>query len=77
MSEFKPVSTLEDLNLQDTDELVAGYRAGLRNLAEPGSDQSRAYWHGWRNGQVDRGNREPDVAQAELARRFILRQRAH
>ena len=77
MSEFKPISTLEDLNLQDTDELLAGYHAGLENLAEPGSDKSRAYWHGWRNGRTDRGVTPVDTSQAELARRFVLRQRAH
>ncbi|MGL4264465.1 MAG: hypothetical protein ACRCTX_22840 [Afipia sp.] len=67
MSEFKPVETIEDLNCLDDDEIVEGYRAGLRGAPEPGTDKSRSYWHGWRNGSSDGGHRENDASQSKLA----------
>lgn len=68
MSEFTPVETVDDLNSLDDDEIVAGYRSGFRGEPEPGSDKSRAFWHGWRNGRVDIGLAQPDVHQALLVR---------
>jgi hypothetical protein len=74
MSEFHPISTLEDLSLQDREEMAAGYRSGIRGEPEPGSNKSRAHWHGWRNGRVDGGYADKDAAQIELARRYYQRQ---
>lgn len=76
MSEFVPVSTLADLDTLDDAEVVAGYRDGLANEPEPGNSRSRSYWHGWRNGMADRGLREIDEAQRELARAAVARSRA-
>lgn len=67
MSEFQPVETVEDLNSLDDDEIVAGYRSGLHGDPEPGSNKSRSFWHGWRNGSSDTRRRDPDVHQARLA----------
>lgn len=68
MSEFKPIKTLDDLNNQDEDEMLEGYLSALRgNHDEPGSDKSRSFWHGWRNGMVDNGMMKNDDAQKELA----------
>lgn len=66
MSEFKPVRTLADLDQLDPDDILAGYRAGLRGEPEPGNLHSRGYWHGWRNGRVDAGFAEKDVDQCHL-----------
>ena len=78
MAEFLPIKTFADLELQNEDEMVAGYRAGLRGDPEPGSTFSRGYWHGWRNGVVDgRWNSHPDAAQQQLAEEIVRKQRAH
>jgi hypothetical protein len=71
MSEFYPVRTVVDLDHLDEDEIVAGYKAGLHGAQEPGSDKSRAYWHGWRNGRVDGNHDQIDSAQVELARHMV------
>lgn len=71
MSEYRPVTTLEDMATLDSFEIEAGYAAGLQGWPEPGNNQSRSYWHGWRNGAVDGGHREKDQAQAMLARAYL------
>lgn len=68
MNEFRPVRRLEDLVTLDDEEVLDGYRDGLRGEPEPGNNRSRSYWHGWRNGAVDSGRRRSDDAQRELAR---------
>lgn len=77
MSEFQPVTTLSDLAVQDCDEILAGYVAGLHGEPEPGSDKSRAFWHGWRNGSADAGRRPFDAAQRRLAAAYIANQSLH
>jgi len=77
MSEFQKVSSKKDLdNLDDTD-MVAGYMAGFDGADEPGSDKSRSYWHGWRNGMTDGGRAEKDAEQANLATEIVRAHRAH
>ncbi|MFC4275547.1 hypothetical protein [Achromobacter aloeverae] len=71
MSEFQPVRTKADLDTLDDDDIVAGYMHGLNGGDEPGSDKSRSFWHGWRNGMVDSRRAEPDSAQGELARELV------
>lgn len=71
MSEFRPVETKSDLEQLDDDEILAGYRAGLSDPQEPGSDKSRAYWHGWRNAQIDRGRIPVDASAYRLARDML------
>lgn len=66
MSEFRPITTLEDLFDQDENEIAAGYWAGRRGDAEPGNQYSRAYWHGWNNGMADAGRRKYDCHQRQL-----------
>jgi hypothetical protein len=68
MSEFQPVETKADLDQLDEDEIVAGYRSGLRDPQEPGSNKSRSYWHGWRNAQIDRGRIPVDHSAQRLVR---------
>jgi len=61
----------------DEAECVAGYWSGRRNDPEPGSDKSRSFCHGWRNGRVDGGYAQTDRDQQEYARRYVEAQRAH
>lgn len=78
MPEFTPVTTVADMAAQDSEDVLAGYRAGLQGYPEPvASIFSRAYWHGWRNGRVDGGYAEPDAAQAALAHEYAETQRAN
>ena len=71
MSEFAKVSSKVDLSRLDSDEMVAGYRAGFDGGEEPGSAFSRSYWHGWRNGAVDSGSRQIDQEQMQLVREVV------
>lgn len=71
MSEFKPVSTLEDLATLDTEEILEGYRSGADGDPEPGNNRSRSFWHGWRNGAMDAGALAHDQASHDLAALYI------
>ena len=77
MSEFQKVNSKADLANLDDAEMVAGYMAGLDGASEPGSDKSRGYWHGWRNGMVDSGRADKDAEQANLAAEIVRAHRAH
>ena len=67
----EPVRTLEVLNTLDQSEIVEGYRDGLAGEPTPGGNRSLSYWHGWRNGMVDSGRMQKDIAMAELARAVV------
>ena len=41
------VSTLAEFDALDPDEVLDGHQAARRGDPEPGSNRSRAYWHGW------------------------------
>ncbi len=71
MSEFQALTTKADLELLDDAEMVAGYLAGFKNYDEPGSDKSRSFWHGWRNGMVDGKHAQMDDAQWVLVRELV------
>ena len=77
MSEFQKVATLNDLKNLDDDEILKGYRSGLNKEPEPGSDKSRSFWHGWRNGMIDRGVFPSDSESSQLAQEYVRRVRAH
>ena len=66
-----PVTTVEELDTLDSDEMVEGYRDGRNNEPEPSGNRSKAYWHGWRNGMSDAGHAQIDGAQRELVRAFL------
>lgn len=72
-SETRSVPDLATLDGLDDAELLEGYRDGLGGEPEPGNNRSLAYWHGWRNGAVDRGRRPIDAEQAALARDIVAR----
>lgn len=71
MSDRTPVSTLAELNTLNSDEIVEGYRDGIRGEPEPGNNRSKSYWHGWRNGRVDGKHAESDWAQQALAKEYV------
>jgi hypothetical protein len=62
-----PIRRARHLAELDQAEILEGYRDGLNSDPEPGNNRSFSYWHGWRNGAVDRGLRTIDEAQRELA----------
>lgn len=73
MSEYAPVRTKAELDLLDDADMAAGYLHGFNGGAEPGSNQSRSFWHGWRNGQVDGKHAVIDDDQMRLAREIVGR----
>ncbi len=58
------------LHSLDDDELIAGYRAGLRGEVKP-TDATFSWSHGWRNGMTDAGKIEIDADGLALARDAI------
>jgi hypothetical protein len=75
MSEFKKISTVAELTTLSSEETMQGYWHGIYGGSEPGSDKSRSFHHGWRNGRVDGGFAEPDAEQISLAAELsIIRQ---
>lgn len=77
MSEYQPLTTAAELDLLDMDDCVEGYRAGLRGASEPGSDKSKSYWHGWRNGMMDSKRMSHDADAMALAGEFVRHMNAH
>ena len=73
MSAFKPVYTKADLETLDAAEIVAGYLEYRSDDPEPGTNRSRAFWHGWRNAAIDHGRIPHDAACAQLAQEVALR----
>ena len=72
MAEFVPVMSVADFRQLDDGEILEGYFDGFHGCPPPGSDRSRSFWHGWRNGRVDAGLAEPDLAQRVLEQEFRL-----
>lgn len=74
-AEFLPVSTLDDLDALDGDEIVAGYLDWKAGDPEPGPNHGRAYWHGWMNRARDHGAKATD-ASWHLVHAWLARERA-
>lgn len=70
MSEYMSVTTLEEVALLDKDEIMAGYWHGIYGGIEPGSDKSKSFHHGWRNGYSDGGYAPLDDAQRLLIKAY-------
>lgn len=66
---FFPAVTLEDVESMDIKEIVEGYGMGLKGDVEP--SDSRAKWHGWKNGMVDSGRRDKDEWQAIIVKKMV------
>ena len=66
----KPVATVAELVTLDDAEMVDGYFDGFAD--EPcGDNRSRAFWHGWRNGMMDKGRLEKDNTACALAQEVV------
>lgn len=65
----RPVTTVEELMQLDEASVMRGYRAGL-DSAPDYAERDRGYWHGYLNGQVDRGVVRPSREQMALAREY-------
>ena len=70
------VTTIDELETLDTDEVIEGYRDGRGNEPEPQGNRSKSYWHGWRNGMIDGGHMKSDAASKALAAAYLAHQRA-
>lgn len=70
---MRSVKSLAQVEQMDDLDLVDGYRSGLAAEDEPGDNRSDSFWHGWRNGASDRGLREIDDDQRNIAREFVAR----
>lgn len=78
MAEFMPVESVAEFRQLDDGEILEGYFDGFHGSPAPGSDRSRSFWHGWRNGRVDAGLDLPDAAQRMLEEAFrMLSQTVH
>lgn len=65
-----PVSNMATLEALNSDEIQEGYRDGFDG--EPcGDNRSRSYWHGWRNGMMDKGRIKSDWASQALAHEYV------
>ena len=65
-----PIHSLSDLWALNPAEIEEGYRDGLEGF--PCSDnRTRAYFHGWRNAQIDRRRVEPDWRSGLLAKECV------
>jgi len=66
----QPVATVAELVTLDDADMNDGYFNGFSG--EPcGDNRSRSYWHGWRNGMMDKGRMEKDDAACALAHEVI------
>lgn len=72
-SYIEPITKLEEIN---DDECLTGYRAGLGFIAVDYSQKSSSYWHGYQNGQSDRGLAPANPASVSIAREIVAEARA-
>jgi len=54
-SAHAPITTLEELDALDSEELFAGYVGAEKGDPEPGANHTRSYHHGWRTRMMDMG----------------------
>lgn len=76
MPEYRPITTLAELDASDDDECVQGYRDGRADPHEPGNNRSRSYWHGWRCAQMDAGRMAIPPSHRILTAAWLQRERA-
>lgn len=61
----RPVWLATDLDTLDEADILEGYKDGLEDFPCSGN-RSRAYWHGWQNGMVDKGRMKSTPAMRFL-----------
>jgi hypothetical protein len=74
-SYHKPVTTLEELDMLNSDETVEGHLSAQKGDPEPGANHSRAFYHGWRTRMMDLGEIEITPEHRELVRQWVARGR--
>jgi hypothetical protein len=72
---FSPVTTFDDLDGLDHDQVVEGYTSAQRGDPEPGPNRGRSYWHGWRCRMMDYGLLPIDDGHQNLTREYLEHQR--
>lgn len=72
---MKLPETLAEVEALDQDLILAGYRAGLGFTAVNHMQHDPGYWHGYRNGQVDRGLEPISPSQCRIAEEYVRRGR--
>lgn len=72
---FAPVTTFDDLDGLDHDQVVEGYASAERGDPEPGPNRGRSYWHGWRCRMMDYGLLPIDDGHRNLTREYLEQQR--
>jgi len=73
---FAPVTTFDDLDGLDHDQVCEGYLSAQRGDPEPGENRGRSYWHGWRCRMMDYGEIPIEDGHRNLTREYLERQRA-
>lgn len=73
----KAITTVAEANALDDDAVLAGYRAGLGFMEVNYTRKDQAYWHGYLNGQVDRGDAPISTEQRELAHAYMNASLSH
>lgn len=63
-----------DLEALDEAEIIEGYKDGIEDFPCSGN-RSRAYWHGWQNGMVDKGRMDSTPAMKFLVKDVVQRER--
>jgi hypothetical protein len=72
---FKPVTTFDDLDGLDQDQIIEGYMSAEVGDPEPGPNRGRSYWHGWRCRMMDYGKLPIDEGHRNLTREYLAVQR--
>jgi hypothetical protein len=70
------VTTLEELDALDEDEMVAGHLSAQKGDSEPGGNHSRAFHHGWRTRMMDLHEIPIPIEHMQLVKVYCARERA-
>jgi len=65
------VTTIEEYDQLDDDQVLDGYRDGIYNLPIEKSKLTRSYLHGYNNGQSDGGHAPTSIEQRNLVKKLF------
>ena len=71
-----PVTTLDELDALDVDEMTLGHHSACRGDIEPGGNSTRAFHHGWRMRMMDLMEIPIPPEHRELVHQWTVRNRA-
>jgi hypothetical protein len=75
MGAHQPITTVEEIDALDREELHAGYMGAKKGDPEPGPNHTRSYHHGWRTAMMDLGEIEITDEHQRLAHLLAIRDR--